>query len=134
MKRISSYRLSTLVAAAICGMAIITALAMGGVFSYSYFSTLKHEFHDRVRAEGQESSLELYSFLHRAMARLGELSKDNSIRVAMMMGVDYPLTEKLSEYDQAPLGIDFFACARVTPEYSVLRQGPSMKPIFKMHL
>ncbi|TIH13237.1 response regulator [Marinifilum sp. JC120] len=108
MKKISSYRLSTLVAAAICGMAIITALAMGGVFSYSYFSTLKHEFHDRVRAEGQESSLELYSFLHRAMARLGELSKDNSIRVAMMMGVDYPLTEKLSEYDQAPLGIDFF--------------------------
>ncbi|NDV22884.1 response regulator [Desulfovibrio sp. JC022] len=115
MKKISSYRLSTLVAAAICGMAIVTALAMGGVFSYSYFSTLKNEFHDRVRAEGQESSLELYSFLHRAMARLGELSKDNSIRVAMMMGVDYPLTEKLSEYDQAPLGIDFFVTRKGDP-------------------
>ncbi|MFW5499824.1 MULTISPECIES: response regulator [unclassified Maridesulfovibrio] len=108
MRNISSYKLSTLVAAAICGMAIVTALAMGGVFSYSYFSTLKNEYHDRVRAEGQEASLELYSFLHRAMARLGELSKDNSIRVAIMMGVDYPLSEKLSEYDQAPLGIDFF--------------------------
>lgn len=108
MSKTSSYRLSTLVAAAICGMAIITALAMGGVFSYSYFSSLKNEFHDRVQAEGQESSLELYSFLHRAMARLGELSKDNSIRVAMMMGVDYPLSEKLSEYDQGPLGIDYF--------------------------
>lgn len=108
MSKTSSYRLSTLVAAAICGMAIITALAMGGVFSYSYFSSLKNEFHDRVQAEGQEASLELYSFLHRAMARLGELSKDNSIRVVMMMGVDYPLTEKLSEYDQGPLGIDYF--------------------------
>ena len=104
MRNKSSYKLSTLVAAAICGMAIVTALAMGGVFSYSYFSTLKNEYHDRVRAEGQEVSLELYSFLHRAMARLGELSKDNSIRVAIMMGVDYPLSEKLSEYDQAPLG------------------------------
>ncbi|GEM_PF-3114487 len=108
MSKTLSYRLSTLVAAAICGMAIITALAMGGVFSYSYFSSLKNEFHDRVQAEGQEASLELYSFLHRVMARLGELSKDNSIRVAMMMGVDYPLSEKLSEYDQGPLGIDYF--------------------------
>ena len=108
IKTSASYKLSSLVAAAICGMAIITALAMGGVFSYSYFSTLKNEFHDRVRAEGQEVSLELYSFLDRAMARLGELSRDNSIRVAIMMGVDYPLAEKLSEYDQAPPGLDFF--------------------------
>ncbi|WP_320006167.1 ATP-binding protein [Maridesulfovibrio sp.] len=109
MKKTSaSYKLSSLVAAAICGMAIITALAMVGVFSYSYFSTLKNEFHDRVRAEGQEISLELYSFLDRSMARLGELSRDNSIRVSIMMGVDYPLAEKLSEYDQAPPGLDFF--------------------------
>ncbi len=108
MNNTASYKLSSLVAAAICGMAIITALAMGGVFSYSYFSTLKNEFHDRVRAEGQEISLELYSFLDRAMGRLGELSRDNSIRVAIMMGVDYPLAEKLSEYDQAPPGLDFF--------------------------
>ncbi|WP_319778501.1 response regulator [Maridesulfovibrio sp.] len=108
MNSTTSYKLSSLVAFAICGMAIVTALALGSVFSYSYFNTLKDEYHDRVRAEGQEVSLELYSFLHRAMGRLGELSKDNSIRVAIMMGVDYPLSEKLSEYDQAQLGIDFF--------------------------
>ena len=108
MKNKISYKLSSLVAAAICGMALVAALAMGGVFSYSYFNTLKDEFHNRVSAEGQEVSLELYSFLHRAMARLGELSKDNSIRVATMMGVDYPLSEKLSEYDQSPLGLDFY--------------------------
>ncbi|CCO23790.1 hybrid sensor histidine kinase/response regulator [Maridesulfovibrio hydrothermalis] len=108
MKKTTSYRLSTLVAAAICGIAIVTALALGGVFSYSYVKSLKSEFCDRVKAEGEEYSLEVYSFLHRAMARLGELSRDNSIRVTMMLGVDYPLSEKLAEYDQIPAGIDYF--------------------------
>jgi len=96
------------VAAAICGMVIFTALALGGVFSYSYINGLRAEFHDRVKAEGDEYSLQVYSFLHQAMSRLGELSRDNSIRVTMMLGVDYPLSEKIAEYDQLPPGIDYF--------------------------
>ncbi len=95
-------------AAAICGMVIFTALALGGVFSYSYINGLRAEFHDRVKAEGDEYSLQVYSFLHQAMSRLGELSRDNSIRVTMMLGVDYPLSEKIAEYDQLPPGIDYF--------------------------
>ena len=121
-------------AAAICGIAIVTALAMGGVFSYSYFSTLKNEYHDRVRAEGQEVSLELYSFLHRAMARLGELSKDNSIRVAIMMGVDYPLSEKLSEYDQASLGVDFFVLRKDDGRVFTSSSRPFDEPYIKSAL
>lgn len=103
-----SYRLSTVVAASICGMVIFTALALGGVFSYSYIESLKTEFYDRVRAEGEEYSLEVYSFLHQAMARLEELGRDNSIRVTMMLGVDYPLSEKLAGYDQLIAGVDYF--------------------------
>lgn len=103
-----SYRLSTVVAAAICSMVIFTAFALGGVFSYSYIKSLKSEFYDRVRAEGDEQSLKIYSFLHQAKSRLQELGRDNSIRVTMMLGVDYPLSEKLAEYNQIPLGVDYF--------------------------
>ncbi len=102
------YRLSTLMVASICGIALISALSFGGVLSYSYIKSLRAEFYDRVNAEGEGHSLEVYSFLNRAMARLGELSRDNSIRVTMMLGVDYPLAEKLSEYDQIPHGVDYF--------------------------
>ncbi|WP_291328448.1 response regulator [Desulfovibrio sp. UCD-KL4C] len=102
------YRLSTLMVASICGIALISALSFGGVLSYSYIKSLKVEFYDRVNAEGEGHSLEVYSFLNRAMARLDELSRDNSIRVTMMLGVDYPLAEKLSEYDQIPHGVDYF--------------------------
>ncbi|OEU70772.1 MAG: hybrid sensor histidine kinase/response regulator [Desulfovibrio sp. S3730MH75] len=103
-----TYRLSTLMAAAICGIALLSALSIGGVLSYSYFKSLKAEFHDRVRAEGEVHSLEVYSFLNRAMSRLGDLSRDNSIRVTMMLGADYPLIEKLEGYDQTPSGVDYF--------------------------
>ncbi|WP_304087189.1 response regulator [Maridesulfovibrio ferrireducens] len=108
IKRRNCYRLSTLMAASICGIALISALAFGGVLSYSYITSLRAEFYDRVRAEGEGHSLEVYSFLNRAMSRLGELSRDNSIRVTMMLGVDYPLSEKLAEYDQTPSGVDYF--------------------------
>ncbi|WP_235727685.1 PAS domain-containing hybrid sensor histidine kinase/response regulator [Maridesulfovibrio frigidus] len=108
IKSIKTYRLCTLLAAAICGIALLSALSIGSVLSYSYFKSLKAEFHDRVRAEGEVHSLEVYSFLNRAMSRLGELSRDNSIRVTMMLGADYPLIEKLEEYDQSPLGVDYF--------------------------
>ncbi len=108
MIKSSSYRLSTVIAATICAMVIFTALALGGVFSYSYIKSLKAEFNDRVRAEGEEYSLEVYSFLHHARARLEELGRDNSIRVTMMLGVDYPLSEKLAGYNQVPVGVDYF--------------------------
>ncbi|WP_432735084.1 response regulator [Maridesulfovibrio sp. FT414] len=108
MSNTVSYRLSTVVAAAICGMVILTALALGGVFSYSYIKSLKGEFYDRVHAEGDEYSLEVYSFLHQALSRLEELGRDNSIRVTMMMGVDYPLIEKMAGYDNVTHGVDFY--------------------------
>ncbi|SMF17456.1 hybrid sensor histidine kinase/response regulator [Desulfovibrio gilichinskyi] len=94
--------------ASICGIALISALSFGGVLSYSYIKSLRVEFYDRVSAEGEGHSIEVYSFLNRAMARLSELGRDNSIRVTMMLGVDYPLAEKLTEYDQVPPGVDYF--------------------------
>ncbi|WP_320172336.1 ATP-binding protein [Maridesulfovibrio sp.] len=107
-KKNSTYRLSTLVSAAICCMVVFTALALGGVFSYSYIGSLKNEFYDRVHAEGEGYSLEVYGFIHQARSRLEELGRDNSIRVTMMLGVDYPLAEKLDEYNQLPAGVDYF--------------------------
>lgn len=117
MNKITSYRLSSLIAVAICGIALFTALGLGAVFSYSYVNGLQKEFNDRVRAEGEAYSLQVYSFLHQAMARLGELGQDNSIRVTMMLGVDYPLSEKLSQYDHDQIlpGVDFFV-KRITDD------------------
>ncbi len=108
MKSNNTYRLSTLISATLCGLVVFTAFALGGVFSYSYINSLKNEFGDRVKAEGEEYSLEVYSFLHQAKSRLSELGHDNSIRVTMMLGVDYPLLEKLIEYNQVPAGVDYF--------------------------
>ncbi len=93
---------------------VVTALVIGStvlISSVLYLSLsrrLTSEFKDRVRAEGAEIYLELKNQLNQLRNRLKELTLDNTIRVTLMLGVDYQLVERLNQLYGPNRGAHFF--------------------------
>ena len=100
--------LATIIGAAITGMTVVAALSVALSLYFSFDNRLTEEFRNGVRTRGHEVGLRISQELTMAKNRLAELTLDNSIRVTMMLDVDYQLEERLRTFHGQPAGAIFF--------------------------
>jgi PAS domain S-box-containing protein len=102
------FSLTTIIGAAITGLTVCSTLTVAFFLHLNHDNRLTEEFHRKVRANGHEIGLAFSSRLGSVKERLGELALDNSLRVTMMLGVDYQLEERLKTFHDQPAGATFF--------------------------
>ncbi len=102
------FSLTTIIGVAITGLTVLSVLTVAFFLQMNYDDRLTEEFHSKVRANGHEMGLAFSKRLNSIKSRLNALALDNSLRVTMMLGVDYQLEERLKTYHGQPPGTTFF--------------------------
>lgn len=102
------FSLTTIIGVAVTGLTVFSVLTVAFFLQVNYDHRLTQEFHSKVRANGHEIGLAFSKRLSSIKSRLNALALDNSLRVTMMLGVDYQLEERLKTYHGQPPGTTFF--------------------------
>jgi len=98
------------------GLTVCSTLTVAFFLHLNHDNRLTEEFHRNVRSDGHEIGLAISKKLGSVKERLSALALDNSLRVTMMLGVDYQLEERLKSFHDQPSGATFFLAREGDPK------------------
>tara|TARA_B100000315_G_scaffold258176_1_gene309395 strand:- start:3304 stop:5820 length:2517 start_codon:yes stop_codon:yes gene_type:complete len=101
-------RLTTVIGASVTALTLLVTLTVATSLHLTASSHLNEEFQRKAVAESQKLNYALNNRLGLVKARLSELSKDNSVRVTIMLGVKSQLEERLSAFHENLPGTHYF--------------------------
>lgn len=107
-----TFRLATLITFATCSLAFLAIFAVGSVAYYNFSRSLRTEFYEKVQADGERVAVEIENLAQQTKSRLIELSRDNTLRVSLKLGLSYQLQERLDDYDRYDQGLSFFVLSK----------------------
>ena len=92
----------------IAGVAVVLTLTTAFIMYLVYDDRLTSEFQERTQAQAHEINERIVNWLQNAKNQTQLLALDNSIRVTLMLDVDYQLEERLATYTRNSHNADYF--------------------------
>lgn len=105
IRRIS---LATLLSLTIAGITVVTTLITAFTMFKVFDDQLTIEFQDRIISESEEFSQKIRTRLQHIDQQLKLFALDNSVRVTLMLDVDYQLQERITAHNEKHQGIIHF--------------------------
>ncbi|MCW8884372.1 MAG: EAL domain-containing protein [Motiliproteus sp.] len=94
----ATHSLTTLLGISIASVAVVLTLITAFTMYLIYDSRLTEEFEDRIQAQSHEINEQIVNWIQGVENQTRILALDNSVRVTLMLDVDYQLEERLSGY------------------------------------
>jgi len=106
--KIRRIRLATLLSLAIAAITVVITLITAFTMFKVFDGKLTRGFQDRIISESEEFSQKITTRLQNINQQLKLFALDNSVRVTLMLDVDYQLQERITAHNEKPHGIVFF--------------------------